>query len=274
MLSTTPDPNERFEFGSNWQQYVERNFSQTRVDTSRQQMLAFLGREDLKGTTFLDIGCGSGLHSLAAIQAGALSVTSFDFDPSSVGTTRYLWARAGRPDHWRILQGSVLDAEFISTLPQADLVYSWGVLHHTGDVWTALRNAASRVGPEGAFFIALYSADVQIEPPPEFWLDVKKRYVASGRWKRLYLDYWYVWRFMLHKNPFRLPEFIQRKRKHRLDRGMDLMTDIRDWLGGWPMEFVYDAEAIDFCKALGFSLEKVSKGKANTEFLFRKSTAG
>ncbi len=199
---------QRFEFGNNWQAFVEKNFSQERVEIAKRRMLGFLERDDLDGLTFLDIGCGSGLHSLAAVQSGAETVHGFDYDPASVAASRYIYRKVGSPPTWTVEQGSVLDDAFMAALPQFDLVYSWGVLHHTGDVWHAIRNAAGCVKPGGLFYIALYSADVQTDPPPEFWLEVKRRYVASDWLHRRYMDLWYVWRFEMQWNIFLLPLFF------------------------------------------------------------------
>lgn len=259
---------ERFEFGKNWLDFIQKNFGQDKVDTSKSHILGFMRKNDLNGLSFLDIGCGSGLHSIAALQAGASIVRGFDYDPNSVVATRYIQQQVGNPQNWAVEQGSVLDDDYMLNLPKFDVVYSWGVLHHTGDVWHAVRNAALPVKPGGFFYIALYSADVQIDPAPQFWLDVKKKYVSSGWLTRRYLDLWYVWRFMLNRNLLRLPEFIKRMRHHKKNRGMNIFTDIRDWLGGWPMEFVHDAEAIVFCEKLGFRLENIKTGEACTEFLF------
>ena len=97
---------------------------------------------------------------------------------------------------------------------------------------------------------------------------MKRKYVASGWFRRRMMDGWYVWRFQMHKNPLLLPSFLKRMREHKKNRGMNIFTDIRDWLGGWPMEFVYDKEATEFVEKLGFKLEKIVTGEANTEFLF------
>lgn len=264
----TQDAEQRFEFGKNWNDFIQKNYGQDKVDISRRHMLDFMGRENLEGLTFLDIGCGSGLHSIAALQAGARSVHGFDYDPNSVAATRYVQSQAGNPSNWTAEQGSVLDDAFVARLPQFDMVYSWGVLHHTGDVWHAIRNAAGRVKLGGLFYIALYSADVQVDPTPEFWLDVKRRYVAAGWLRRRWMDLWYVWRFQMGRKLSALPAFLARMREYKKNRGMNIFTDIRDWLGGWPMEFVYDADAIRFCENLGFRLEKIATGEANTEFLF------
>jgi 2-polyprenyl-3-methyl-5-hydroxy-6-metoxy-1,4-benzoquinol methylase len=264
----TDNAEERFEFGKNWLDFIQKNFGQDKVDTSMSHILRFMKREDLKGLNFLDIGCGSGLHSVAALQAGATKVHGFDYDPNSVAASKFVQQQVGNPESWTVEQGSVLDDEYMNKLPKYDIVYSWGVLHHTGAVWNAIRNAALPVKHGGYFYIALYAADVQVDPTPQFWLDVKKRYVTSGWLTQRYLDLWYVWRFMLNRNPLRLPEFLKRMREHKKNRGMNIFTDIRDWLGGWPMEFVYDAEAIKFCEDLGFKLENIKTGEACTEFLF------
>jgi SAM-dependent methyltransferase len=265
---STDDMN-RFEFGANWAGFVDKHFSQERVDISRHHMLDFLGRESLEGLSFLDIGCGSGLHSLAAWQAGAVSIYSFDYDPKSVATTRTLHRLAQSPEAWTVAQGSVLDEVFMSGLPQADLVYSWGVLHHTGDVWNALREACGRVAPGGLLYIALYSANVCVNPPPEYWLDIKKSYVAASSWHRRWMELAYLWRFHLNRQPWRLPALLAYARQYKRSRGMSFMTDVRDWLGGWPMEFCYDADVVNFVtREFGMQLVKTQTGQANTEFLF------
>jgi 2-polyprenyl-6-hydroxyphenyl methylase/3-demethylubiquinone-9 3-methyltransferase len=59
-------------------------------------------------------------------------------------------------DRWQIMQGSVLDSAFMQQLPMADVVYSWGVLHHTGAMWPAIDAAAACVQADGLFAIAIY----------------------------------------------------------------------------------------------------------------------
>ncbi len=259
---------ERFEFGRNWQDFIEKHFGQERVDTSKQHLLEFLDADDLKGKTFLDIGCGSGLHSLAAFQAEATQITSFDYDPNSVNSTEVLKHYAGNPAHWSLSQGSVLDAGFMSTLEPADIVYSWGVLHHTGNVWQAVKNAAGRVKPGGQFYIALYSADVQINPSPEFWLELKQRYIASSVLGKRMIELWYIWRFSLNKRIWNLPGLIKHINGYKSTRGMSYYTDVKDWVGGWPMEFCWDADVTSRVEAMGFKQIKIATGHANTEFLF------
>lgn len=262
---------DRFEFGANWANFVDKHFSQERVDISRRHILEFLGKDNLDGLSFLDIGCGSGLHSLAAWQAGAKRIDSFDYDVKSVETTRLLHRLAKAPEAWQIFQGSVLDSSFMSTLRPADIVYSWGVLHHTGDVWNGIRQAAALVAPGGLFYVALYSSDMHIDPPPQYWLDLKQAYVKASRLKRRWMEFSHIWRFHMGRRLTSLPQVVINAYKDQRGRGMSFMTDIRDWLGGWPMEFCYDADVIEFVtRETGMTLLKIKTGQANTEFLFAR----
>ena len=61
----------RFAFGSNWHRFIERDFSEARAQAAQLHLLDFLKMTSLQGRRFLDVGCGSGLHSLAALRAGA-----------------------------------------------------------------------------------------------------------------------------------------------------------------------------------------------------------
>lgn len=266
---------ERFGFGANWLSFVEQDFDRGRRLEARRRLLNFLEVGDLAGQRFLDIGSGSGLHSLAAFDAGAKDIHSFDYDELSVAATRKLAEVAGAPATWRIEQGDVLDAAYVKSLGTWDIVYSWGVLHHTGDMWRAVTNAASCVRPGGRFFIALYSSDV-VSPSAEFWLDVKQRYNRAGDAERRRMERWYIWRFGIGGNPARIPGLVRQVLGRRRERGMSYMTDVRDWLGGWPMQFAGDQETVDFLEQEhGFQLRKIVRGEANTEFLFENvGTAG
>src|SRR5262245_4071421 len=270
-MKSADEADERFEFGRNWKKFVETSFDQERVDVAKAHLCGFLQRADLHGVTFLDIGCGSGLHSLAAVQLGAIEVVSFDYDTKAVEAALMLHRYAGKPQHWRILQGSVLDEAFMASLPKVDIVYSWGVLHHTGNVWQAIRNAAIPLGDGGLFYIALYSADVHKDPPAEFWLMVKKKYLAASKWGKRRMEWWYIWRFQMGRRISALPSAVRRMLEYKKNRGMSYFTDIRDWLGGWPMEFCYDDDVTKFVTTtLGMDLVTMKTGEANTEFLFRK----
>lgn len=259
----------RFEFGRNWHGFVKKNFTQERCDVAKQRILKFIGRADTKGLDFLDIGCGSGLHSFAAWQAGASRIHSFDYDPNSVKATTLLWEKAGKPSNWTIERGDALDENYIAKLGKWNFVYSWGVLHHTGQMWRAIRNAQSTVADNGEFYIALYSSDADFQPSKEFWLDVKQRYNRSNWFGKEWMVWWYVWRFMMQKDWKRASEVWNRAVEYKTQRGMDLLADIRDWLGGWPMEYAGDQETVDLLeKECGFRMTNADTGQACSEFLF------
>jgi len=260
---------DRYEFGNNWRNFIETQLNQQRLESSRLNLLTLLNLGTLEEKTFLDIGCGSGLHSLAAWQSGASQVTSFDYDPQSVETTQRLHALAGSPANWTVNRGDILDPAFLATLSPHDIVYSWGVLHHTGAMWDAVRNASRFVAENGLFCIALYTSDAYWRPSTDFWLTVKQRYNRAGEFERAAMEWWYFWRFVAlselrhFRNPFR------RFQKYEKSRGMSLWTDIRDWLGGWPMEFAGILETRTFCRDhLGLKLLWMSAGEACTEYLF------
>src|SRR5262249_40229349 len=125
-------------------------------------------------------------------HAGAKRIISFDYDPDSVATTCKVREMAGNPTVWEVFRGSVLDGEFIDKLGKADIVYSWGVLHHTGDMWKAVQNAASCLKPDGMFYIALYTSDICIHPTPEYWLRIKREYNMAGPLKRKWMEIKYA----------------------------------------------------------------------------------
>lgn len=236
--------------------------------------MSFLKYDTLKGKTFLDIGCGSGINSAAAWLAKAEKIYSFDYDPDSVTATRQLHAFHGSPANWKIAHGSILDAEYLKTLGAFDIVYAWGMLHHTGDQWQALRNTAELMHEHSLLYIALYAKETQF-PDWQYWIDVKQRYNRSGKVAKCVMEAQYIWQIILGKkfrNVFTLPRIMW---QYQNARGMHFMTDVRDWLGGWPTEFSSVPETVTFAdRELGLALVNLRTGEANSEFLFApKATA-
>ena len=178
----------RFRFGRNWASFLKR-LNQARIVGAEKNLIEFLGEKPLTGKFFLDVGSGSGLFSLAARRLGA-TVTSFDYDGQSVACTEELRRRYFPDDpSWIIEQGSVLDPRYLAGLGQFDIVYSWGVLHHTGAMWEAMGNVEPLVKPGGLLFIAIYNDCGEIS---QRWLERKRRYNALPRALRpLYAIY--VW---------------------------------------------------------------------------------
>lgn len=276
----------RYGFGKNWDDYIKKHFSDERVEISRKHLLSFLKQDDLNGKSFLDIGCGSGLHSLAAYRSGAEKIYSFDYDPDSVATTKKLKEFAGNPPYWEVYQGSALDKEFLDTIEPADFVYSWGVLHHTGNMWDAMDNVV-RLGKKGGlYYIALYDYEAHVNPAPksklngwlfhvhpatpEFWLDVKQRYNKSSEKEKRKMELWYIWNFMLYGTILAIPVLLFRIFSYKRSRGMAFYNDVKDWLGGWPMEFAKRADVKQWAEKNGLEILTMKTGEANTEYLFKR----
>ena len=104
-------------------------------------------------------------------------MTSFDYDPSSVGCALEMRERyAKNSPRWRILHGSALDSQFLATLGNFDVVFSRGVLHHTGAMWNAIHNVLLMASRNGLLFQAL-SNDQGVRS--RRWLRIKHVYCAA-----------------------------------------------------------------------------------------------
>ncbi|MBN1851626.1 MAG: class I SAM-dependent methyltransferase [Pirellulales bacterium] len=253
----------RFAFGKNWEKYL-RVVNSERIDAARASLVSMLGVEDLRGRRFLDIGCGSGLFSLAARILGA-SVYSFDYDDHSVATTAALKHQYYPDDNqWIISQGSVLDAEFMSSLGEYDVVYSWGVLHHTGAMWQAFNNLPPLLAPGGKLYISIYNDQHWIS---SYWKVVKRLYNQYPSLKVVIIS-GHLWRF------FGRIMIGALRRQSRPRRGMSFWYDYLDWLGGYPFEVAMPECIFDFYQQQGFVLSKLTTcgGKSGcNEFVFEKT---
>ena len=114
----------RFQFGRNWKRFLT-NLNEERIKEAECSLKRMLEVKNLIGKTFLDVGSGSGLFSLAAKNLGA-DVVSFDYDEASVWCTSELKNRYYKSDGtWKVIHGSILDIKFLETLGKFDYVYSW-----------------------------------------------------------------------------------------------------------------------------------------------------
>lgn len=264
---------ERFGFGANWERFLH-HLNAERIREAEQSLQRMLAMPSLQGLRFLDAGCGSGLFSLAARRLGA-TVHSFDFDPQSVactGALRERWAAEhGEPvneEQWRVEEGSVLDARYLEGLGHFDIVYSWGVLHHTGDQWTAIDNVSRLVRSGGRLFIAIYNDQGFIS---RWWTVVKRLYNGNriARWLLIaaYTPYFIGLRWVYRQLTGRGP----------VERGMSLWYDMLDWLGGYPFQVAKPEQVLRFVRARGFELrEMTTAGRtgACNEFVAQRTSGG
>ncbi|MGH9452921.1 MAG: class I SAM-dependent methyltransferase, partial [Terriglobia bacterium] len=261
-----------FSFGRNWQSFVERHLTPERERLALQSICDFVETSDLEGRSFLDVGCGSGVFSLAACRLRARNIYSFDVDPFSVRCCQELRRRAGDPEHWTVAEGSILDLEFLQCLPKADVVYAWGSLHHTGNMWQAIRNAASLVAPGGLFFLSIYN-QVDGRRGSEFWLRVKRRYNRSSSVVKRLMELAYAARFGVLPALRSFQNPAQSLRNYGRERGMSFWPDVVDWLGGYPYEFATVHAIFRFCtRELGMELVNVldTNTTGTNQFLFRR----
>lgn len=200
------------------------------------------------------MGCGSGLFSLAAHRLGA-RVRAFDFDADSVMAVGELRRRTAPDGDWSVECASILDEDFVATLGRYDVVYCWGVLHHTGDMWRAMGLLSGLVAPGGRVFISIYN-DQGFES--RMWRAVKRRYNRSGPVARralvfgstLYLHRRRPLRRLLSLagHPVSVPTPAPR------ERGMSHRHDLVDWVGGYPFEVAKPEEVFAFLQDRGFAL--------------------
>lgn len=236
-------------------------------------MFAFQ-KVSLAGKTFLDVGCGSGIHSLAAVIAGALRVVSFDYDADAVQTTETLRQRMLPDAAWKAFQGSMIDESLMSSLGQFDIVYCWGAAHHTGDMWRALALLSDAVSPGGYLHVAIYNT-VDGRAGSAWWWRVKHMYVSSGRAGQKVLEWSYLsWKLFALAARLQNPWRVMKEYKDK--RGMSWATDAVDWLGGYPYEHARPEEIFRFFHERGFVLEnlKTTNYIGCNEFLFRKAQTG
>ena len=257
MNAVSPiEPETRFEFGENWRRFLAI-LDDERIHDAEESLKTYLGVDSLQGLTFLDIGSGSGLFSLAARRLGA-DVTSFDFDPQSVACTEELRRRYYPGDqNWKIEQGSALDRTYLDSLGKFDVVYSWGVLHHTGAMWLGVENAISCVDQDGGkLFIAIYNDQGW---KSHLWWFIKLWYNHLPRFlKRPYVAVVSAIARMLvilkYTIKLRPMDGIAPMFRDTTERGMSARYDMVDWVGGFPYEFANMETLLDYFGSRGFSV--------------------
>jgi 2-polyprenyl-6-hydroxyphenyl methylase/3-demethylubiquinone-9 3-methyltransferase len=235
-----------------------------RLTVAIRSLQQLLRRPSVSGASFLDVGCGSGLFSLAAHELGAERVVGVDINPRCIAVSaenRDLFV----PNAAVVFQeASALHPPSLEALGQFQIVYAWGSLHHTGAMWDAIRNVAQCVAPDGTLVLAIYNK--HITSPA--WTAIKWFYNQMPgvvRWLMaivfagiIYIAKWLVTR----RNPL------------DKERGMDFWYDVVDWIGGYPYEYASLQEVETFMQGLGFVLNWSVPAHVPTgcnEFVFHRT---
>ncbi len=261
-----------FEFGENWKNY-SKTIDQKRINSAIEGVKK-LFPDGLAGKTFLDIGCGSGLHSLAALSLGAASVTAVDIDENSVSTTQELLTKYA--------PGSEMEPRrlrLFSTRRQMRLARSTSSIPGVCCITPATCGEQSNVqlnfvNSGGQFAIAIYSAT----SCDSMWKAEKKFYSRAPRpiqWTiwQIYMAAFLTAKTLLGRNP------ISYVRNYSEMRGMNFSHDAHDWLGGYPYETATATEIHDRICKMGFTEKRsfplpVSRGLFGSgchEFVFQKA---
>jgi 2-polyprenyl-3-methyl-5-hydroxy-6-metoxy-1,4-benzoquinol methylase len=259
---------DRFQFGKNWANYLAQ-LSEEHLQKAQSSFESFTGLKDLKGQRFLDIGCGSGVHSWVAFRMGASEIVSFDYDADSVGTCAHLKEeRAPQATAWQVLQGDILNSGFVKSLGHFQYVYSWGVLHHTGRMWQAIENALGCVAEGGKLHLAIYNHHWT----SPLWKLIKWTYCHSPTFLQKAMLLMYTQGVLLKARLRHRSHYAEWVASYSADRGMRLENNLKDWLGGYPYEYATPEEIQTFVARYHFKCLKVlpNRGTGCSEFLFQK----
>jgi hypothetical protein len=259
----------QFDFGKNWEKFSKTALNEHKVKQARDDFVGLFKDIELKNKSFIDIGFGQGLSLLTATALGAVT-TGIDINPLSEGILRKNAKYFPEVDvsKIKIYTGSVLDTSLLENITHSgknefDVVHSWGVLHHTGNLYKSIQLTCNMVQKQGYYIIAIYNKHWS----SRIWLWIKWFYNYSPVFLKkffIYFCYPVIWvaKFLVTgKNP------------KKQQRGMDFFYDIIDWVGGYPYEYASKEQIKKFVESQGFKLLREIPAKVPTgcnEFVFIK----
>jgi len=252
-----------FDFGENWKDYSKNALGEKQLSEAKKSLELLIGKDKIHNKKIFDLGCGSGIFSIALHQLKAKEVIGIDISKESIQTSLENKERFAPESNIKFLHESIFD-EDIKKLGKFDLVYSWGVLHHTGDMWKAIQISSKLIKKNGLLILALYNKHWT----SPIWRLIKRFYNLSPKLiQKLMITVFYC--------VIALAKFLATgKDPFKKERGMSFYYDIVDWLGGYPYEYASKEEVIEFSKKIGLKLIKYIKTQGFTgcnEFIFIKN---
>ncbi|WP_276279655.1 class I SAM-dependent methyltransferase [Halorussus caseinilyticus] len=247
----------RFEFGENWESYLDQ-LTDEQVAQAERELRDVFDRDSLDGQSVVDIGCGSGLFSLAAHRLGASEIVSFDYDEDSVTCCRRLRDETDADD-WTVERGDILDSEFVAGLGEFDAVYCWGVVHHTGEMWRAIDHTTRLLADDGRLCLGIYNKVERGESLYNSFVArrIKRAFNRMPRPVQKLLVFGYGGAHLTARTLLKRESPLAYLDSYRQNRGMDYWHDVRDWLGGYPFEFATPSEVQEYVATHHPSLEHV-----------------
>jgi 2-polyprenyl-3-methyl-5-hydroxy-6-metoxy-1,4-benzoquinol methylase len=237
-----------FHFGKNWKSFLQVVDDERILQAIKGLKKLIPDDNDIEQRRFFDIGCGSGLSMLAALRLGASEARGIDIDQHSVNAAQSLLSQFAPEKQWCVCQRSVFELNR-KDIGNFDVVYSWGVLHHTGDMREAIAKAASLVKKDGLLVIALYHRT----PFCRFWRLEKKLYAHSNIFVQFIIRSLYKIAIIARHGANSL-KFVS---TYHRSRGMNWHHDVHDWLGGYPYESTLPDEVSPILERFGLTVEKV-----------------
>ena len=233
-----------FKFGENW-----KNFSNL-IDNNRLKeavtsLKKLTNKKSLNNLSFLDIGCGSGLSSLAAIQLNCKKIYAIDQDEQSIKTTKKVLQKS----RFKKVKVEKKDLFTLNEKEKFDIVYSWGVLHHTGNMLEAIKKSTKMVSKNGMLILALYKKTKLCN----LWKIEKYIYKSSPKVIQNFIKNLFIFLFKLAMI-LKRKNFSNYINDYKTKRGMDFYHDVHDWLGGYPYESISIEEISKIMDKFGYKM--------------------